>query len=142
MNRTFDLLWLRIREYFKHPAEDLRQAKSIVPGRLYNNFGYICKAVPYSSSEKAKIEKIREEKLGKSSGVIADMLKQEVVSGNTAGGGFDAIDDEVARLSSIGDGCFFCDLHRKCIPCPLYNTLKDGSDVCEKYKYVILKKQR
>ena len=139
MNRTLDLLWLRIREYFKHPAEDLRQADPIVPGRLYTNFGYICKAVPFSKAEKEKIRRIREEKQGETSGVIEDLLMQEAINGNTRGGD---ISQEVANLNELNDSCFFCDFHRKCIPCPLYNTLKDGSSVCDTHKYVILKNQR
>ena len=142
MNRTIDLLWLRIREYFKHPAEDLRQAKPIIPGRLYNNFGYICKAIPFSSSEKAKIEKIRKDKQEQKSGELERLVTEEMLNGNTSSGNMFAVGDEVARLNSVGDGCFFCDFHRKCIPCPFYNTLKDGSDVCDTHKYVILKKQR
>lgn len=140
MNRTLDLLWLRIREYFHHPAEDIRQARPIVPGRLYKNFGYVCKAVPYTRHERNKIEKIRQEKQGEASGVLASLLMEEATGGKV-NGGFSAMNDEIANLNTLNDGCFFCDFHRKCIPCPMWNELKDGSTVCDTHKYVILKNQ-
>lgn len=136
MNRKLDLLWLKVRTYFKHPAEDIRQANPIIPGRLYDNFGYICKAVPLSAPERLyikqsenrgalPIELLRDIKPGK------DMLNQirqlEDITGLTA-------TDLPAR-------CNFCDFYHQGVICPLYNRLADGSVVCDTHKYVILKRQ-
>lgn len=136
MNRTFDLLWLRIREYFKHPAEDIRQANPVVPGRLYTSFGYICKAVPLSERERLfvrqsesrgalPIELIRDLKPGK------DMMRQIAQLQEITG----------LSVSDLPARCNFCDFYRKGIPCPVYNILKDGSVVCDSHKYIILKNQ-
>ena len=143
MNRTFDLIWLRIREYFKHPAEDLRQACPVVPGRLYKNFGYVCKAVPYNKKEREVIEKIQSENKDGRTDTLYDMVSNEVFGCSLrAAAPNDPIQEEVARLNDLDIHCFFCDFHRKSIPCPIYNTLSDGSCVCESHKYVILKNQR
>jgi hypothetical protein len=143
MNRTFDLIWLRIREYFKHPAEDIRQAVPIVPGRLYTNFGYICKAVPYNKKESGIIEKIREEKENGQTDMLYDTISKEILGFKVSSiSPADPIQEEVARLNELDCGCIFCDFHRKAIPCPLYNQLSDGSTVCDTHKYVILKNQR
>lgn len=143
MNRTIELLWLRIREYFKHPAEDIRQAHPIVPGRLYTNFGYICKAVPYSRKEKELLEKIKAEKSDGRTDLLYDTISKEVFGFSMRGATEnDPIQEEVARLNDLDCSCFFCDFHRKSIPCPLYNSLEDGSPVCDTHKYVIIKNQR
>lgn len=142
MNRTLDLIWLRIREYFKHPAEDIRQAAPIVPGRLYTNFGYICKAVPYTKKEGSLLERIRAEKEDGRTELLYDTVLKEAGGSKADVMTADCIQEEVARLSEIDCGCVFCDFHRKAIPCPLYNQLSDGSTVCDTHKYVILKNQR
>lgn len=136
MNRKLDLLWLRIREYFKHPAEDIRQENPIVPGRLYKNFGYVCKAVPLSKRE-----------LDYTRNMLACGLPTELL------GDIRPSDDVVSQLyqlhqlpgipaSDIPARCNFCDFYRESIPCPFYNVLADGSVVCDTHKYVILKKPR
>ena len=142
MNRTFDLLWLRIREYFHHPAEDIRQAQPIVPGRLYTNFGYVCKAVPYTRKENEWLEQYRSSeagdqvdaavgKMSMESKDITELTPQQAKAVQTA-----------YFNNELPDQCIFCDFHRKAIPCPLYNELADGSTVCDTHKYVILKNQR
>ena len=134
MNRTIELIWLRIREYFKHPVEDLRQAKPIVPGRLYSNFGYVCKAKPLSKEE---------------IGYISAMSDLNALPACLF---YDRPINDVDRLRQLHGmvtettdapvRCEFCDLYRLGLPCPVYNMLEDGSVVCDTNKYVILKNQR
>ena len=137
MNRTFDLLWLRIREYFKHPAEDLRQARPIVPGRLYSNFGYICKAVPLNHQELSFLK----DSEGKSA-VAAPILENISKRGNFLSQLRDLQEMPGVVASGVPCRCNFCHLYRESIPCPFYNQLADGSTVCDTHKYVILKNQR
>ena len=143
MNRTFDLLWLRIREYFGHPAEDVRQANPIVPGRLYTNFGYVCKAQPYSRKEREWLECYQESAAGDAVEAACDRVDLEH--------GRDMVNIDPKNIKAIQAACFncelpgtcaLCDFHRKSIPCPLYNVLKDGSVVCDTHKYVIIKSPR
>jgi hypothetical protein len=136
MNRTLDLLWLKVRTYFKHPAEDIRQANPIVPGRLYTSFGYICKAVPLTERERLfikqtegrgalPIELLRDIKPGKD--YIRQIHQLEEATGLTA--------------TELPARCNFCAFYHKGLPCPIYNILKDGSTVCDTHKYIILKNQ-
>lgn len=136
MNRTLDLLWLKVRTYFKHPAEDIRQAKPIVPGRLYTNFGYIVKAVPLKERELLFIKQTE------THGALPHELVRDM-SHN---------DDVIKQISQLNEmpgipttdlpsRCNFCDFYRTGIPCPFFNVLKDGTTVCDTNKYVILKKQ-
>ena len=136
MNRTLDLLWLKVRTYFKHPAEEIRQAKPIIPGRLYTNFGYIVKAVPLTEREKLFIKQTENH------GALPIELLRDIKPG----------DDMVKQLSQLHEipgiqtsdlpsRCNFCDFYKEGLPCPFYNLLKDGSVVCDTYKYIILKKQ-
>lgn len=137
MNRTMDLLWLAIRKYFKHPAENLRQASPIQPGRLYENFGYICKAVPYTKDE---LQAVNNDKRDDSPGLDEEMLLEIVKSkGLRDKAGIAALQRDALEASSTPASCRFCDLARYHLPCPLYNTLKDGTTVCDTHKYVILK---
>jgi hypothetical protein len=137
MNRSFDLLWLRVREYFKHPAEDIRQANPIIPGRLYSSFGYIVKAVPLTEREKLFI------KQSEGRGALPVELLRDLRPGKD-------IVQQLAQLQEIPgtelstelpSRCNFCEFYHKGLPCPVYNVLKDGSTVCDSYKYVILKNQ-
>lgn len=114
MNRTLELIWIKIREYFKHPVEDLRQAQTIVPGRVYSNFGYLCKAVPYTKAELEIINSTEEE--------LPDEMRSEA-----------------NKWENIPNKCLICDFQKKGVPCPWYNKLKDGHMVCDVYKYVIIK---
>ena len=136
MNRTLDLLWLKVRTYFKHPAEDIRQANPIVPNRLYSSFGYIVKAIPLTEREKLfikqtekrgalPVELLRDIKPGK------DMLRQIAQLQQVTG----------LQLSELPSRCNFCDFYHQGLPCPIYNTLKDGTVVCDSHKYTILKNQ-
>lgn len=117
MKRFLELIWVRIRKYFKHPLEDLRQAKPIVPGRLYSNFGYIVKAVPYTKEELRIINSSTEE--------LPDNLQAAA-----------------AKWENVPNHCLLCDLQAKGVPCPFYNVLGDGRTVCEVYKYVIIKNSK
>ena len=142
MNRKFDLLWRRIREYFHHPAEDIRQAQPVVPGLLYNNFGYICKAVPYTRKEKEWLEQYQNSDAGDMTDAAVGRVSMEKSKDVTELDPRQAKAVMAAVFNEVPDQCIFCDFHRKGIPCPLYNTLADGSSVCDTYKYVILKNQR
>ena len=139
MNRTFDLLWLRIREYFKHPAEDLRQANTIKPGRLYSNFGYICKAVRYTRDEQAKVDIDKRTTTAMPPDILIETVKGLGIRNKDA---IDALQREADSLTPAPYSCQLCDFNRVGIPCPFYNQLADGSTVCDTHKYVILKNQR
>ena len=136
MNRTLDLLWLRIREYFKHPAEDIRTANPVVPGRLYSSFGYIVKAEPLTEREALFI------KQSANRGALPIELLRDIKHSP------DAI-KQIAQLqempglslTDLPSRCNFCDFHRQGLPCPIYNILQDGSVVCDSHKYIILKNQ-
>lgn len=136
MNRTLDLLWLKVRTYFKHPAEDIRQANPIVPGRLYTSFGYICKAVPLSERERLFISQTENR------GALPFLLLRDIKPGG------DMI-RQIAALQELPDipdsdlpsRCNFCAFYHEGLPCPIYNMLKDGSTVCDTHKYIILKNQ-
>ena len=142
MNRTFDLIWLRIREYFHHPAEDIRQAQPIVPGRLYTNFGYICKAVPYSKEERMRLAEMPSEPQDVAVAACNQVLLEQAVGIGKKNPKHIRELQDADFLNDTQDQCIFCDFHRKTIPCPFYNTLADGSTVCDTHKYVILKNQR
>ena len=114
MNRTLELLWVKIREFFKHPVEDLRQAYPIVPGRVYNNFGYLCKAVKYSKAEQELIDTPLKD--------LPEVMR-----------------NEASEWGDIYNRCLLCDFQKKGVPCPLINLLKSGRAVCEDYKYIIIK---
>ena len=137
MNRKLDLIWLRIREYFKHPAEDIRQEEQIVPGRIYSNFGYICKAVPMTSREKTYLERHADD-----GALPVELLRDHGDRAQTVG------ELEQYRLipglpkADLPARCDLCDFYRKSIPCPIYNTLKDGSVVCDTNRYIIIKNQK
>lgn len=140
MNRTFDLLWLRIREYFKHPAEDIRQADPIVPGRLYENFGYICKAVRYRPHEQAAVDGDKAAGYdGLQPDVLLELVRNKGIRDRESIG---AIQREADTWQDTPASCRMCDFRRAAIPCPLYNRLADGTTVCDTHKYVILKKPR
>ncbi len=130
--RYFDLFQLWVREYFKHPLENIRQAKPIVPGRLYSNFGNACKAIPMTE---------RERKLVRDTDALG-ALPFELLS--------DVKDADIRQLKNlyelpdvaqrdIPSRCSLCDFYRRGIPCPLYNVLKNGSTVCDTHKYIIIK---
>ena len=137
MNRTLDLLWLKVRTYFKHPAEDIRQAKPIIPGRLYTNFGYICKAVPLTQRERLFLKQT--ENVG---ALPVELLRDISPSQDMV--------RQISQLNMLANiphtdlpsRCNFCDFHRRGLPCPFYNQLKDGSVVCDTHKYIILKDQQ
>lgn len=135
MNRTLDLLWLKVRTYFKHPAEDIRQVKPIIPGRLYYNFGYIVKAVPLSERERLFIKQSEQH------GALPIELLRDIKGGD--------IIRQIAQLqempgipdSELPARCNLCALYRNGLPCPIYNILQDGTTVCDSHKYIILKNQ-
>lgn len=135
MNRTLDLLWLKVRTYFKHPAEEIRQANPIVPGRLYTSFGYIVKAVPLTTKERLFLQQT--ENIGalpiellRDINPSQDMV-QQISQLNT-------LDIPHAELPSR---CNFCAFYHNGLPCPVYNILGDGTTVCDTHKYIILKNQ-
>ena len=140
MNRTFDLIWLAIRQFFKHPVENIRQANPIKPGRLYDNYGYICKAVPYTAREQLLVNVYLDNDEKVDMELDPEILLEQVKAvgiRNT---------DEIKRLqqeASIASNtpvcCQLCDFAKVGLPCPIYNQLKDGSTVCTTNKYIIIK---
>lgn len=138
MNRTFDLLWLKIRQYFKHPVENIRQANPIKPGRLYENYGYICKAVPFTAREQLAVNADNKERgMQLDADTLLDIVKGVGIRNKEE---IKMLQKEAAEASSTPVNCQLCDFSRYGIPCPIYNRLKDGSDVCDTHKYVILKR--
>jgi hypothetical protein len=105
MEKFLDLINAWAHEYFKHPLPDIRVTKAIKPGKLYQHYGYIIKAVPLSKKE-------------------VNAIKYEKKKyGNT--------DKPSAK-------CQQCPLYKN-LPCPLYNTLKNGKTVCDYNRYKIIK---
>lgn len=138
MNRTLDLIWLKIRQYFKHPAENIRQAEPIIPGRLYENYGYICKAVPYTEEEQAKVNADDYDRsLNLDGKLLLELVRSKGLRNKE---GIEALQRDALEASSTPVSCQLCDLARMGIPCPLYNRLADGSTVCDTHKYIILKR--
>ena len=127
-----DLFRLWLRNYFKHPVENIRQANPIVPGRLYHNFGNACKAVAMTERERQLIRQT--EKLG----ALPIELLRDIKEYDLR---------QVRQLYSLPDvsqkeipsRCSLCDFYKKGVPCPLFNILKDGSTVCDTHRYVIIK---
>ena len=136
MNRTLDLLWLKVRTYFKHPAEEIRQAKPIIPGRLYTSFGYIVKAVPLTEREKLFIKQTENR------GALPIELLRDIKSDSDMVKQLSQL-QEIPGMQSSGlpSRCNFCDFYHNGLPCPMYNVLQDGTVVCDSHKYIILKNQ-
>jgi len=137
--RIIELIWLKIREYFKHPAENIRQARPIVPGRLYRNFGRICKAVRYTAEQKEYLSKEPDEV---TSGVydaegLIELVRQ--VKGDRRI--VEHVKEMVGSASDLPAKCSLCDFHKMGIPCPIYNVLKDGRTVCDVYRYEVIRRQ-
>lgn len=136
MNRTFDLLWLRVREYFKHPAEDIRQARPIIPGRLYYNFGHICKAVPLSMRERLYLDQ------SENHGALPIELLRDIHPGSDSLNQIRQLEDiDGISYTELPARCNLCAFYHNGLPCPIYNLLADNTVVCDSHKYIILKKQ-
>ncbi len=136
MNRTLDLLWLKVRTYFKHPADDIQQANPVVPGRLYTSFGYICKAVPLNKEELSFIQQTKD------TGALPVELLRDIKPGADVIRQIRQLQDITGlNTSDLPSRCNFCAFYHKGLPCPIYNMLQDGSTVCDTHKYVILKNQ-
>lgn len=135
-----DLLRLWLRDYFRHPLENLRQARPIVPRRLYNNFGNACKAVPYTAHQRDWINQwsVIDEPPTIAHDPAANLELVRSLRGNREA--VRAMEHEFRRTSGIPAKCEFCDFHRYGIPCPIYNELADGSTVCDTYRYTIIKR--
>lgn len=151
MKPYFDLLRLWLREYFKHPVENIRQANPIVPGRLYRNFGNICKAVPYTNEQTALLEEEKRVKLKAASAKVVEDTSSGSPSGISpegalemirTSGGNKKIAEELQMIFQQGNleaKCAFCDFDKKGIPCPIHNKLPNGRCVCDTHRYVIIK---
>lgn len=151
MKPYLDLMRLWLREYFKHPVENIRQAYPIVPGRLYRNFGNICKAVPLTKDQLAVIEEQKKIRLEMVDDTVVDRVLAGAPSGITPEGALEMIRTSKDYKKVVNDlrsaiaqenldiKCAFCDFHDKGIPCPLRNALADGTCVCDTHHYVIIK---
>lgn len=136
MNRTLDLLWLKVRTYFKHPAEEIRQAKPIVPGRLYTSFGYICKAVPLTAKERLFLQQTE------NIGALPIELLRDINPNQDMVHQISQLNTLDIPHTDLPSRCNFCAFHHRGLPCPFYNLLEDGSTVCDTHKYIILKEQQ
>lgn len=128
----FDLLRLWMRNYFKHPVENIRQAKPIVPGRLYRNFGNICKAVPMTASE------LRYVKECEGYEALSPYLLKDL---DKSGNGLSSLRElqQKGAEDAVPVRCNLCDFYKYGIPCPVHNVLADGSTVCDTHRYIIIK---
>ena len=136
MNRTLDLLWLKVRTYFKHPAEEIRQAKPIVPGRLYTSFGYICKAIPLTAKERLFLQQTE------NIGALPIELLRDINPNQDMVHQISQLNTLDIPHTDLPSRCNFCAFHHRGLPCPFYNILKDGTTVCDTHKYIILKEQQ
>ena len=136
MNRTLDLLWLKVRTYFKHPAEEIRQAKPIVPGRLYTSFGYICKAVPLTAKERLFLQQTE------NIGALPIELLRDINPNQDMVQQISQLNTLDIPHTDLPSRCNFCAFHHRGLPCPFYNILEDGTTVCDTHKYIILKEQQ
>lgn len=129
----FDLLRIWQREYFKHPVENIRQAKPIIPGHLYHNFGNICKAVPMSASELRYVAGFSEYE------ALSPYLLRDI---DKSGNGLESIIElqKEGGEDAVPVRCNLCDFYKYGIPCPVHNVLADGSTVCDSHKYIIIKR--
>lgn len=131
--RYFDLIRAWAHEYFKHPLENLRTAKPVVPGRIYTTFGNICKAVPMSAPEKAFIDNCPSGALPAQ--LLFDIRKEDGDSIKFMSKLYVVAEAE----KNIPPKCNLCDFYKYSIPCPVYNVLKNGNIVCDTHKYTIIK---
>ena len=136
MNRTLDLLWLKVRTYFKHPAEEIRQARPIVPGRLYTSFGYICKAIPLTAKERLFLQQTE------NIGALPIELLRDINPNQDMVHQISQLNTLDIPHTDLPSRCNFCAFHHRGLPCPFYNILKDGTTVCDTHKYIILKEQQ
>lgn len=114
-----DRLILAVMSYFGHKPERIRQAQ-IIPGKYYNNFSYICKAVPISQQEHYERQVL-----------ICRMLENHE---NRM-----PYDREQTLYEQIKSGCDTCPFNEQ-LPCPLNLSLPDGSKICHSHKFIIIKK--
>lgn len=138
MKKKLYLLLAWLREYFKHPIENIRTADPIVPNRTYRNFGNICICVPYTSEEIYYLAKWPEYALP------LTLVLQASHSGNTLrelDNMYSSLYDHVPK-SQVPSKCVLCDFYKSGIPCPLNNHFKDGSTACDTHKYIIIKHQK
>lgn len=127
-----DLFKAWLHEYFKHPIPNIRTARPIIPGKLYDNFGNICKAVPMTDVEKAAVS--RDKHVDTGNGVYL-MQQVKMLHGN-----LDAIKklQIAASQAAVPVKCTLCDFYDR-VPCPIFNTLADKTTVCDTYKYKIIR---
>lgn len=128
----FDLMRLWLRNYFKHPVENIRQANPIIPGRLYHNFGNVCKAVPMSASELRYVRECSDYE------ALSPYLLKDI---DKSGNGIASIRElqQKGGEDSVPVRCNFCDFYKNGIPCPVHNVLADGTTVCDTHRYIIIK---
>ena len=139
----WDLFRLWVRNYFKHPLPNIRQASPIVPGRLYNNFGNVCKAVRYSNEEEQVLYEAEMEaaKARSMYGTTTDLDPNALIEMvRSVGGDKQMVEGIQAALNDqLPPKCLLCDFNKRGIPCPLYNCLNSGETVCDQYRYIIIK---
>jgi len=129
----YDLFRIWLRQYFKHPIENIRQANPVVPRRIYHNFGNICKTVPLSSSE---LKYIRE---SDDCHALSPYLLKDL---DKCGNSLQSMRELQQHTGEYGVPvrCNFCDFYKHGLPCPVHNVLADGTTVCDTHRYVIIKK--
>lgn len=126
MRRKWDLFIVWLREYFKHPLENVRTVEAVIPGKLYHNMGHVCKLVSLTDKEK-EVLRLQQEHPNKEE-YRQMLMTQSGKEFKSAG--------EIGRcVEMYGTVCQFCDFFKKSLACP---------PVCriENEKYVIIKEAR
>lgn len=124
----FDRMRAWCRMYFRHPLPNLRTANPVRPKALYDYFGYVVKPVPFSRDEKEALQ-----------GWPDQALPTNILSAARSPSDVTRFYGKNPVLTDIPARCNLCDLYKRTLPCPLGNTLADGSVACDNCKYIIIK---
>lgn len=135
MKKYLDLFRIWLHEYFHHPLENIRQANPINPKRLYTNFGNVCKMVPYRPHERAAITETEHGNSDMEPEALMEIVRSCRGNKNIV----KAMEASLQETQFTPVKCLLCAFHNNGVPCPVHNMLADGSVVCDKYKYIIIK---
>lgn len=139
--KQYERLFWRIKawlhEYFRIDMDNLRTASPVVVRRLYRNFGYISVALPLNKQEKKFLAGIPDKGLTPS---LIEKARSSKDPLRTMQAFYNS--KTYKAFQDVHAYCNLCDFYLKAIPCPIVNRLNDGSTVCEKNKYVIIKTQK
>lgn len=126
MRRKWDLFIVWLREYFKHPLENVRTVDVVVPGRLYHNMGHICKMVSLTKDEQEvlRLQRLQPDK---------EAYKKALMT--ASGKNFKSAGEIGRYMEMYGHACQFCDFFKKSLVCPLKCEL-------ENEKFIVIKEAK